>query len=126
MAGKFAVQSLDHLVLSVADIEVSKMFYSQVLGMESEVFHPTDGTTRHALAFGAQKINLHDAAIPFAHMRRTPHPALPICVFSVMYRLLTGRPILPFKVLQSSKVQYRVPGPPGLSCRCIFVTRMAI
>ena len=72
MANHIAVQSLDHLVLSVTDIEASLAFYTHVLGMRSEVFHPADGTTRHALKFGVQKINLHDAATPL-----TPHAAHP-------------------------------------------------
>ena len=48
------VDSLDHLVLTVADIERACVFYEAVLGME----HVTYGD-RHALRFGSQKINLH-------------------------------------------------------------------
>lgn len=51
--------SLDHLVLTVADIAATVAFYRDVLGMGAQVFHPADGSTRHALAFGMQKINLH-------------------------------------------------------------------
>ena len=72
MTDHMAVQSLDHLVLSVADIDATLAFYTQGLGMVAEVFHPSDGSVRHALKFGAQKINLHDAATPF-----TPHAAHP-------------------------------------------------
>lgn len=57
--------SLDHLVLTVTDMAATLAFYTQVLGMQAEVFHPADGSTRHALSFGAQKINLHPAAAPF-------------------------------------------------------------
>lgn len=46
---------LDHLVLTVKDIDASCAFYSQVLGMEVMTF----GEGRKALAFGRQKINLH-------------------------------------------------------------------
>ncbi|MBV2359613.1 VOC family protein [Thalassococcus sp. CAU 1522] len=53
-----AVQSLDHLVLTVADIDATAAFYG-VLGMRAEVFRPADGSTRWALVFGVQKINLH-------------------------------------------------------------------
>lgn len=59
------VTSLDHLVLTVADIPATVAFYTEALGMESEKFHPSDGTTRHALRFGAQKINLHQAGQEF-------------------------------------------------------------
>ncbi len=66
------VSALDHLVLSVTDIPVTLALYSRVLGMIPQVFHPADGTTRHALTFGAQKINLHALASPFS-----PHAAHP-------------------------------------------------
>lgn len=59
------VTSLDHLVLTVADIERTVAFYTTVLGMTAEVFHPADGTTRTALKFGCQKINLHKAGAEF-------------------------------------------------------------
>lgn len=53
------LQSLDHLVLTVADIGHSVAFYENVLGMTAKEFHPADGSTRTALYFGDQKINLH-------------------------------------------------------------------
>lgn len=59
------VHSLDHLVLTVADIDATVAFYVDVLGMELEVFHPSDGSTRKALKFGAQKINLHQKGAEF-------------------------------------------------------------
>ena len=62
------VESLDHLVLTVADVEASAAFYGRVLGMQRVVF----GAGRIALQFGAQKINLHAAAAPLA-----PHAARP-------------------------------------------------
>lgn len=55
------IERLDHLVLTVADIERSCAFYTRVLGMEVVRF----GEGRTALRFGRQKINLHAAdAIP--------------------------------------------------------------
>ncbi|MEQ6249230.1 VOC family protein [Sulfitobacter sp. HNIBRBA3233] len=56
---KPALDSLDHLVLTVADIDTTCAFYRDVLGMTAQVFTVADGTTRHALRFGAMKINLH-------------------------------------------------------------------
>ncbi|WP_223274870.1 VOC family protein [Tateyamaria sp. syn59] len=53
--------SLDHLVLTVQDIETTIAFYTTVLGMTHMPFQVADGSTRHALAFGPQKINLHHA-----------------------------------------------------------------
>ncbi len=57
--------SLDHLVLTVADIPATLAFYTDVLGMRAETFIPAGGSPRHALMFGAQKINLHPASGPF-------------------------------------------------------------
>ena len=51
---------IDHIVLTVADIEATTQFYERVLGFEREVFRGPDGQPRHALKFGAQKINLQD------------------------------------------------------------------
>lgn len=62
---QIAVSALDHLVLTVADIDETIAFYQNVLGMSAEVFTPADGTKRWALKFGAQKINLHLAGHEF-------------------------------------------------------------
>jgi catechol 2,3-dioxygenase-like lactoylglutathione lyase family enzyme len=50
------IASLDHVVLTVADLERTVAFYER-LGMRREVF----GGGRLALRFGAQKLNLHEA-----------------------------------------------------------------
>ncbi|MCT4611708.1 MAG: VOC family protein [Pelagimonas sp.] len=60
-----AVQSLDHLVLTVADISATCTFYQSAMGMEVLTFHPADGSTRQALRFGIQKINLHQVGQEF-------------------------------------------------------------
>jgi catechol 2,3-dioxygenase-like lactoylglutathione lyase family enzyme len=62
------LERLDHLVLTVHDLQASIRFYTQVLGMTHEVF----GSDRHALKFGLQKINLHPASAPIQ-----PHAAQP-------------------------------------------------
>lgn len=49
------IKSIDHLVLTVADIEKTLAFYTGVLGFREETF----GDNRKALCFGSQKINLH-------------------------------------------------------------------
>jgi catechol 2,3-dioxygenase-like lactoylglutathione lyase family enzyme len=51
------VDAIDHVVLTVADVEATCAFYGRVLGMEAVSF----GGGRRALAFGQQKINLHPA-----------------------------------------------------------------
>jgi catechol 2,3-dioxygenase-like lactoylglutathione lyase family enzyme len=49
------ILSLDHLVLTVADLDSTRRFYCDILGMTFERF----GEGRQALHFGTQKINLH-------------------------------------------------------------------
>jgi catechol 2,3-dioxygenase-like lactoylglutathione lyase family enzyme len=51
---------VDHLVLTVDDIESTTRFYERALGFTREVFRGPDGQPRHALKFGRQKINLQD------------------------------------------------------------------
>ncbi|MEL6958933.1 MAG: VOC family protein [Pseudomonadota bacterium] len=68
------VTSLDHLVLTVRSAERSVEFYTRVLGMTAEVFHPADGSTRTALKFGSQKINLHVAGAEFEPKAKAPGP----------------------------------------------------
>ena len=55
------LQQLDHLVLTVADIDLSVDFYTRVLGMRKIEF----GEGRIALSFGEQKINLHRSGHEF-------------------------------------------------------------
>ncbi|MCZ8294366.1 MAG: VOC family protein [Hylemonella sp.] len=64
------IDSLDHLVLTVADVEATCTFYQRVLGMQVVTF----GAGRKALAFGAQKINLHQAGREFEPKAQRPTP----------------------------------------------------
>lgn len=64
------IDRLDHLVLTVRDVEASCAFYSRVLGMEIVTF----GEARKALSFGSQKINLHPADAPFEPHAFVPAP----------------------------------------------------
>lgn len=52
---------VDHLVLTVADIEATTRFYERALAFEREQFRGPEGQPRYALKFGNQKINLQDA-----------------------------------------------------------------
>jgi catechol 2,3-dioxygenase-like lactoylglutathione lyase family enzyme len=67
------ITRLDHLVLTVKDIEATCEFYARVLGLKVVTF----GDNRKALACGSQRINLHQAGrelSPHAH-RPTPGSA---------------------------------------------------
>ncbi len=55
------IQGIDHLVLTVRDIESTCKFYTQILGMRVVEF----AGNRKALSFGKQKINLHQQGREF-------------------------------------------------------------
>ena len=64
------IDRLDHLVLTVCDVEATCAFYARALHMEPVTF--ADG--RRALRFGNQKLNLHPAAAPLAPHAANPTP----------------------------------------------------
>ncbi|MEB6338054.1 VOC family protein [Serratia rhizosphaerae] len=64
------IERLDHLVLTVADIERSCQFYQQVLGFDIITFRGD----RKALRFGQQKINLHRQGHEFEPKAHRPTP----------------------------------------------------
>ena len=64
------IDRLDHLVLTVKNISATCDFYSRALGMEVVTF----GDNRKALAFGSQKINLHEAGHEVAPKAHRPTP----------------------------------------------------
>lgn len=68
------VLGLDHLVLTVADLDATIRFYCEGLGIGAEQFKPADRSTRWALTFGDQKINLHPADAPFHPRAAAPTP----------------------------------------------------
>jgi catechol 2,3-dioxygenase-like lactoylglutathione lyase family enzyme len=71
-----AIDRIDHLVLTVFDIERTLDFYSRVLGMEPVTF----AGGRRGLAFGRQKLNLHQAGREFEPKALRPAPgAIDIC-----------------------------------------------
>ena len=64
------ISKLDHLVLTVRDLEKTTSFYVSVLGMQKEVF----GDGRIALKYGSQKINLHAFGKEFEPKAQNPMP----------------------------------------------------
>jgi catechol 2,3-dioxygenase-like lactoylglutathione lyase family enzyme len=64
------IDHLDHLVLTVADVDATVAFYTRVLGMEAVEF----GGGRRALAFGPSKINLHEAGREIEPKAERPTP----------------------------------------------------
>jgi catechol 2,3-dioxygenase-like lactoylglutathione lyase family enzyme len=70
MPSPVTIDRIDHMVLTVADIDETCAFYGRVLGMEKVVF----AGGRVALSFGRQKINLHPAAAPYTPRAKTALP----------------------------------------------------
>ena len=64
------IQSLDHLVLTVRDLDATVRFYVEGLAMRLETF----GEGRKALHFGSHKINLHVAGHEFEPKAAHPTP----------------------------------------------------
>jgi len=80
------IERIDHFVLTVASIEATCTFYTHVFGMQVVRFESM-GTVRVALAFGRQKINLHQAgAVPDPNVLK-PTPG------SADFCLITGTPM---------------------------------
>ena len=69
------IDRIDHLNITVADIDRSVEFYQRVLGMKTERM----GEGRAALLFGQQKIHLDLAgATPMSGEKRMPAPRSPM------------------------------------------------
>ena len=64
------ITNIDHIVLTVKDIDVTVEFYESVLGMVAETF----GEGRVALKFGNQKINLQKHRQEFEPKAKKPVP----------------------------------------------------
>ncbi|SES42420.1 VOC family protein [Psychrobacillus sp. OK032] len=62
------IYQLDHLVLTVKDIDITCDFYKGVLGMKVITF----GDERKSLHFGQQKINLHEVGKEFEPKAKRP------------------------------------------------------
>lgn len=78
------IDSLDHLVLTVRDIDATLRFYESVLGMQAMRFTAKDGSARMALSFGHQKINLHQQGNEFEPKADRPTPgSADLCFLTV-------------------------------------------
>jgi Raf kinase inhibitor-like YbhB/YbcL family protein len=71
----------DHFVLTVRDIDATVEWYRMVLGMQPVVF----GDGRHAVAFGEQKFNLHQAGRELEPKAATATPgSADLCLISAV------------------------------------------
>jgi catechol 2,3-dioxygenase-like lactoylglutathione lyase family enzyme len=64
------IDRIDHIVITAFDVERTLDFYSKVLGMEPITF----AGGRRGLAFGKQKINLHQSGREFEPKALKPVP----------------------------------------------------
>jgi len=88
------VNSLDHLVLTTLSLPLTISFYTHHLGMTHHIFKSDDdGSERHALRFGDQKINLHELGREFEPKARDVRPgSLDLCFVTdrLVERVLEG------------------------------------
>jgi catechol 2,3-dioxygenase-like lactoylglutathione lyase family enzyme len=78
------IDHIDHIVLTTRDKDACIRFYSEVLGMKLVRFKtPTE--ERLALAFGSQKINLHEWGREFNPKAHAPVPgSLDLCFIAAV------------------------------------------
>ncbi len=75
------VRKVDHIVLTVKDIQETVEFYQKLLGMECVFFEKE----RIALKFGDQKLNLHQIDKEFELQATNPVPgSLDLCFITEM------------------------------------------
>jgi catechol 2,3-dioxygenase-like lactoylglutathione lyase family enzyme len=72
------IDRIDHVVLTVQDLDRTCAFYEQTLGMKPVTFGG-----RRALAFGRQKLNLHQAGREFEPKALKPVPgSVDLCLIA--------------------------------------------
>ena len=56
------LEKIDHVVITVKDLNKTIHFYKNVLGMKLEEFSSSfdNNQIRYAVSFGSQKINIHE------------------------------------------------------------------
>ncbi len=73
------IDRLDHIVLTVSDLDATVDFYTRVLGMNAVTF----GRSRRSLTFGTSKINLHEYGNEFEPKAARPIPgSLDLCLIT--------------------------------------------
>ena len=75
------IEGIDHLVLTIQDIDRTCSFYESVLGMNVITF----GGGRKALSFGTQKINLHQYGKELEPKAEMPTPgSADLCLITLV------------------------------------------
>jgi len=73
------IDRIDHIVITAHDVGRTIDFYTRVMGMEAITF----GEGRRGLAFGRQKINLHQSGREYEPKALEPRPgSMDLCFIS--------------------------------------------
>ena len=111
------VTALDHLVITVRDVDATCAFYRDVLGMQVQAF----GDGRLALKFGQQKINIHEAGHEIDPRWIGLRLARLICVCSWRIRWMMWLPRF-ISIVSTIWVRSNGPARMGPSPRCMSGT----
>ncbi len=79
------IEKIDHVVITVKDLNKTIDFYTNILGMKLEEFSSTlnDNQIRYAVSFGSQKINIHEEKKLFKPNALHPYSgSMDICFIS--------------------------------------------
>lgn len=103
--GSAMIQNIDHLVITVRDVEQTCDFYRRVLDLRIITF----GDDRKALRVGEQKINLHQAGRELHPCAKSPTPVRQISVLSPVKPLRTSHTTSRDITYRSSWDRFSVP-----------------
>ena len=79
------LEKIDHLVITVKDLNKTIDFYTNILGMKLEKFLSSldNNKIRYAVSFGSQKINIHEEKKPIKPNALNPSSgSMDICFIS--------------------------------------------
>ena len=79
------LEKIDHLVITVKDLNKTIDFYTNILGMKLEKFSSSlnNNQIRYAVSFGSQKINIHEEIKPIKPNALNPSSgSMDICFIS--------------------------------------------
>ena len=86
------LEKIDHVVITVKNLNKTIDFYTKILGMKLEEFASSldNDQIRYAVSFGSQKINIHEEKKPIKPNALNPSSgSMDICFISKI-RLMTG------------------------------------
>ena len=79
------LEKIDHVVITVKNLNKTLDFYTNILGMKLEKFSSSlnNNQIRYAVSFGSQKINIHEEKKPHKPNALHPHSgSMDICFIS--------------------------------------------